>query len=46
MKYLTSQREIGFRYTFTDYIDDVSKNYVNLTKLATPLAQAMSISHE
>jgi len=33
---------IGFRYTFTDYIDDVSRNYVNLTKLASPLAQAMS----
>lgn len=33
---------IGFRYTFTDYIDDVSRNYVDLTKLATPLAQAMS----
>ena len=34
--------DIGFRYTFTDYIDDVSRNYVTLTKLATPLAQAMS----
>jgi len=34
--------EIGFRYTFTDYLDDVSKNYVDLGVLNTPLAQAMS----
>lgn len=34
--------EIGFRYTFTDYLDDVSANYVDLTKLNSPLAQAMS----
>lgn len=34
--------EIGFRYTFTDYLDDVSANYVDLTKLGNPLAQAMS----
>jgi hypothetical protein len=34
--------DIGFRYTFTDYIDDVSKNYVGLEKLKSPLAQAMS----
>lgn len=34
--------DIGFRYTFTDYLDDVSKNYVNLDKLKSPLAQAMS----
>jgi len=34
--------EIGFRYTFTDYLDDVSANYVDLTKLGSPLAQAMS----
>ncbi|MBL7864453.1 MAG: hypothetical protein JNK10_06235 [Cyclobacteriaceae bacterium] len=34
--------EIGFRYTFTDYLDDVSKNYVDLTLLNSPLAQAMS----
>jgi hypothetical protein len=33
--------DIGFRYTFTDYLDDVSKNYVDLT-LLDPLAQAMS----
>jgi hypothetical protein len=34
--------DIGFRYTFTDYLDDVSRNYVNLYKLNSPLAQAMS----
>lgn len=34
--------EIGFRYTFTDYLDDVSKNYVDLNKLDSDLARAMS----
>jgi hypothetical protein len=34
--------DLGFRYTFTDYLDDVSANYVDLTKLTSPLAQAMS----
>jgi hypothetical protein len=34
--------DIGYRYTFTDYIDDVSQNYVGLEKLKSPLAQAMS----
>jgi hypothetical protein len=40
--------DIGFRYTFTDYLDDVSKNYVDLNTLQaknpnmTQLAQAMS----
>jgi len=34
--------EIGFRYTFTDYLDDVSKNYVDLGKLDSELAKAMS----
>lgn len=34
--------DIGFRYTFTDYLDDVSQNYVSLDKLSSPLAQAMS----
>jgi hypothetical protein len=38
--------DIGFRYTFTDYLDDVSKNYVDLTRFKTDpkskLAQAMS----
>lgn len=34
--------DIGFRYTFTDYLDDVSRNYVDLTRLSSPLAQAMS----
>jgi hypothetical protein len=34
--------DIGFRYTFTDYLDDVSKNYVDVTRFKDPLAQAMS----
>ncbi len=34
--------DIGFRYTFTDYLDDVSKNYVDLSKISDPLAQALS----
>ncbi|MDZ4715028.1 MAG: DUF6089 family protein [Cytophagales bacterium] len=34
--------DIGLRYTFTDYLDDVSANYVDLNKLNSPLAQAMS----
>ena len=34
--------DIGFRFTFTDYLDDVSKNYVDLPLLKDPLAQAMS----
>jgi hypothetical protein len=34
--------EIGFRYTFTDYLDDVSRNYVDLGVLNSPLSKAMS----
>ncbi|AYB30604.1 hypothetical protein D4L85_08450 [Chryseolinea soli] len=35
--------EIGFRYTFTDYLDDVSKNYVDLGVFqGNQLAKAMS----
>jgi hypothetical protein len=34
--------DIGFRYTFTDYIDDISGNYVALSSLKSPLAQAMA----
>lgn len=34
--------DVGIRYTFTDYLDDVSRNYVDLDKLDSPLAQAMS----
>lgn len=33
--------DFGFRYTFTDYLDDVSSTYTDLTKLS-PLGQAMS----
>lgn len=35
--------DIGFRYTFTDYLDDVSQNYVDLGVFGTNnLARAMS----
>lgn len=34
--------ELGFRYLFTDYIDDVSKNYVDLGVLKSDLAKTMS----
>lgn len=34
--------EWGFRYLFTDYIDDVSSNYVDLGVLGSDLARAMS----
>lgn len=34
--------DIGFRYTFTDYLDDVSQNYVDLGVFTDPLARAMS----
>jgi len=34
--------DIGFRYTFTDYLDDVSRNYVDLGVFKDPLAQALS----
>ncbi len=34
--------DVGFRYSFTDYIDDVSANYVDLSRLNSSLAQAMS----
>jgi hypothetical protein len=35
--------EFGFRYTFTDYLDDVSKNYVDLGAFGNnELAKAMS----
>jgi hypothetical protein len=34
--------DIGFRYTFTDYLDDVSANYVDLGALQSNLARAMS----
>jgi hypothetical protein len=35
--------DIGFRYTFTDYLDDVSKNYVDVTRFKdNSLAQAIA----
>jgi len=34
--------ELGFRYTFTDYLDDVSGDYVDLTTLTSEKAKAMS----
>lgn len=34
--------ETGFRYLFTDYIDDVSQNYVDLNTLKSDLARELS----
>jgi hypothetical protein len=34
--------DIGFRYTFTDYLDDVSRNYIDLDQFDSELARAMS----
>lgn len=34
--------EFGFRYTFTDYLDDVSGYYVDLNTLDSELAKSMS----
>lgn len=34
--------EVGYRFLFTDYIDDVSGNYVDLGALDSELARAMS----
>lgn len=34
--------ELSFRYLFTDYIDDVSRNYVDLGVLKSDLARSMS----
>ncbi len=34
--------DLGFRYTFTDYLDDVSRNYVDLGVLNSNLAKAMA----
>ncbi len=34
--------EFGYRYTFTDYLDDVSGDYKDLDKFDDPLAAAMS----
>ncbi len=34
--------DIGYRYTFTDYLDDVSGNYADKNKLASSYAKALS----
>ncbi len=34
--------EVGFRYLFTDYIDDVSRSYVDMGVLDSDLARALS----
>lgn len=39
---LTAGLELGFRYLFTDYIDDVSSRYVGLDQFTDPLARIMS----
>ncbi len=39
---LNASLELGFRYLFTDYIDDVSTEYVGLDQFTDPLARIMS----
>ena len=39
---LDASAEIGFRLLFTDYVDDLSRNYVDLGALDSDLARAMS----
>lgn len=39
---LTAGLEFGLRYMFTDYIDDVSSEYVDLADFTDPLARIMS----
>lgn len=39
---LTAGVEFGYRYLFTDYIDDVSGSYVGLDRFDDPLARIMS----
>lgn len=34
--------ELGYRFVFTDYLDDVSTNYVGLDQFTDPLARIMS----
>jgi hypothetical protein len=34
--------DIGYRYTFTDYLDDVSGNYADKSKMTSGFAQALS----
>jgi hypothetical protein len=40
--YLDLEMELSYRFLFTDYIDDVSKDYVDLGILDSELARAMS----
>lgn len=39
---LNASLEFGFRYLFTDYIDDVSSNYVGLDQFTDPVARILS----
>jgi hypothetical protein len=39
---LNAGLEFGFRYLFTDYIDDVSTNYVGLDQFTDPVARILS----
>jgi len=38
--------DLGFRYTFTDYLDDVSRNYVNLYHLKKSVGRGHVLSDE
>ncbi len=39
---LSAGLELGFRYSFTDYLDDVSTSYVDLDQFTDPIARILS----
>ncbi len=41
-EYFDLWADMSMRFTFTDYLDDVSRNYVDLNRLKDPLTQALS----
>ncbi|NOS92015.1 MAG: hypothetical protein HOP30_08840 [Cyclobacteriaceae bacterium] len=41
-EYFDIWADMSMRFTFTDYLDDVSRNYVDLNRFKDPLTQALS----
>jgi hypothetical protein len=41
-QYFDLWADMSIRFTFTDYLDDVSRNYVDLNRIKDPLTQALS----
>ncbi|MBI3221169.1 MAG: hypothetical protein HYZ44_16790 [Bacteroidetes bacterium] len=41
-EYVDVWADMSMRFTFTDYLDDVSRNYVDLNRIKDPLTQAFS----